>query len=174
MYYLGIVLKKDMNDGYINAEYVLCKCKSKSNNRTGLRVFRYGSSLFKNAKKVIVPTIDSHPELIDFLSNYRTRDIMHTTGKKHDLSKKYAPEGALFWFECNEYGEDLGNKIFIKRIPDKSVGKKNDDGKERLEEWYEQEFLFKDLLKDDESFVLINKKVQLTQQNPKWIKKKKG
>ena len=50
----------------------------------------------------------------------------------HEETKKYYPKGALFWFECNKFGEPLGSAVFIEKIPRKIKGKE-DSGMQRLE-----------------------------------------
>lgn len=51
--------------------------------------------------------------MIDYLSTYRTQDKMY--------GKHYVPVGALFWFECNQYGDLLGSCYFIKTVPDQDL-----------------------------------------------------
>lgn len=50
---------------------------------------------------------------------------------KHEETKKYYPKGALFWFECDEYGEPLGTAVFIENVPRKHKGP-TDSGLRRL------------------------------------------
>ena len=62
-----------------------------------------------NIPKAMVTSMDEHEDMIDYLSTYRTQDKMH--------GKHYVPYGALFWFECNQYGDLMDNCYFIKKVP---------------------------------------------------------
>lgn len=90
--------------------------------------------------KVLVNDPANHPELVDFLSGYRTRDHMH--GDKaydHEETKKYYPKGALMWFPCDPHGDRLNKPpIFVKRLPDLKVKGMSDQGKNRLEKANEE------------------------------------
>lgn len=68
--------------------------------------------------KVIVTDPENSQSLVDYLSAYRTYG--HVAGSKKRL--KYFPQGALFWFECDKYGRRTGPAIYIKHVPDKTVG----------------------------------------------------
>ena len=123
-YFLGIVAKDDLLKGIIVPSFILCQSSGKSAARSGYRVMRVDTKLIQQYSVVMVARIDEHPELIEYLSNYRTRDHMHTSKRRgHKRTMKYTPEGALFWFECTSEGayEYRGRKIFIKTIPDKAV-----------------------------------------------------
>lgn len=166
MYYLGIVLAKDINDGYINAEYVLCKSLGRSKNRSPYRVYRYGNPTFFSIPRILFPIPYCSNDLIDFLSNYRTRDHIHIKGRSIARTKKYTPVGALFWFECNKYGEPTGKKIFIKRIPDKKYSR--DNAKNELMKKIERKRLtVNELLKDDVIYETEEKRIKLTQRKKK-------
>ena len=118
-YFLGIVLEQDIFNGTIMPAYILCQAKVCSENRSGWRVVRQDEDnpVFR-MKPVIVKTMQENQHMIDFLSNYRTRDHMH--GDKNYKAKdtrKYYPKGALFWFECTPKGKWLRNAIFVKKVP---------------------------------------------------------
>lgn len=132
MYFLAIVAKEDLLRGNIAPSYILCASMSNSENRSPWRVYRANTNF--NCPRVLVKWPTGNEAMEDFLSHYRTRDHMHGDKRyKHSSTKKYYPEGALFWFECNEYGEADGPAIFIKNVPDKSIAQ-SDGGKQRLEE----------------------------------------
>lgn len=85
--------------------------------------------------KVLVTSLVDNDAMIDFLCAYRTRDHMHGDKRyKHEDTKKYYPHGALFWFECNQYGEPTGTAIFIEKIPRRMKSGKTDSGFARLQE----------------------------------------
>ena len=72
--------------------------------------------------KALVRELEGHEDMIAFLSNFRTRDHMHGARRwKHERTKKYYPEGALFWFECDVYGRQNGPAYYIKHVPDPSA-----------------------------------------------------
>lgn len=145
MFFLAIVSHEDLLAGNIEPSYTLCWSQGNSPNRSSWRVYRANAS-FTNIRKVLVKHPSGNEAMIDFLSHYRTRDYMHTKKSKraHQRSKKYYPEGALFWFECNEYGEKTGAAIFVKRIPDPSIST-SDDGLRRLIEYQSQRIHLNDL-----------------------------
>ena len=136
LYYLGIVAMEDIRKGIFEPSYVLCQSNGKSENRSGLRVAKADSNMILNMKKLLIGDINNHPELIEFLSNYRTRDHMHGDKKfRHKRTLKYTPEGGLFWFPCTIRGRRAEEQkpIFVKLVPD-SAGRSPDDGFARLKE----------------------------------------
>lgn len=148
MYFLAIVSRDDLLCGNIVPSYILCQSHGGSESRSPWRVYR-ANTVLANCPKVLVRSIAGNEIMIDFLSAYRTRDHMHGSKRyRHKSTKKYYPEGALFWFECNIYGEPTGRSIFIKRIPDKTI-KGEDGGFTRLKEHLEQKPTTKDLLTSD-------------------------
>ena len=97
-YFLGIVAMEDMLEGNMMPSYIVCQSKRKSESRSGLRVVKANSTMV-GMDKLLVANIHAHPELIDFMSNYRTRDHMHTKNlRQRARTRKYTPEGGLFWF----------------------------------------------------------------------------
>lgn len=134
MYFLAIVSREDLLRGNIAPSYVLCQSHGDSQNRSPWRVYRANTPLV-NCPKVLVRYPSGNDAMIDFLSSYRTRDHMHRARYYHHVhTLKYFPEGALFWFECNDYGEQTGPAVFVKTVPDASMQVKNDTGKQRLEQ----------------------------------------
>lgn len=130
MYFLAIVADEDVKNGNFVPSYVLCKSCGTSQNRSPWRVYR--EDLARNVPRVLVRSMNGKEQMIDFLSQYRTRDHMHGLKRyDHLLTKKYHPKGALCWFECNEYGEQTGPAVFIKRVPDERIVG-NDGGFQRL------------------------------------------
>lgn len=122
MYFLAIVAKSDLLRGRIVPSYTLCVSHGTSENRSPYRVYK-ANSTHANAPKVLVSSIHDQKPLIDFLSNYRTRIHMHKARYcKKSTTQKYYPEGALFWFPCNEYGEQIDAAIFVKTVPDSKAG----------------------------------------------------
>lgn len=132
--YLGIVAQEDLTNGIIEPSYILCQSHGKSEARSGWRVMRQDdSNVFRNMNKVLVKSIIGNDQMIHFLCNYRTRDHPHNDKKhKYEETKKYYPIGALFWFQCDEYGEPNGAAIFIQKIPVKHSGRTTDDGFQKL------------------------------------------
>lgn len=121
MYFLAIVSQEDLLRGNIVPSFFLCQSHGGAESRGPWRVYRADTAL-ASCPKVLVRSPVGNDAMIDFLSAYRTRDHMHNSRKyKHHQTKKYHPEGALFWFECNIYGEPIGSAIFIKCIPDKTI-----------------------------------------------------
>lgn len=134
-HYLGIVTEEDLEDGYIVPSYILCQAHGESTARSGWRVIKQTeNNSLKNMNKVLVKTIIGHEDMIEFLCSYRTRD--HPHGNRHytyEETKKYYPKGALFWFECNKYGEPGEYAIFITRVP-RNIKGKTDAGFQMLKE----------------------------------------
>jgi len=134
MFFLAIVSQEDLLRGNIVPSYILCKSHGVSENRSPYRVYRANTPLV-GCPKVLVKWPSGNDILIDFLSHYRTRDHMHNDEQyHHESTKKYYPEGALFWFECNDYGEATGPAVFVKRVPDRTMQATTDAGKQRMEE----------------------------------------
>jgi len=127
MYFLAIVLRKNIEDGEIYPAHILCQSNGRSEHRTGWRVCNVTTGKPCGLPKVMVYSPYGNDEIIRFLSNFRTRDHMHNGGYEHEATKKYYPEGALFWFECNRYGEMTGPALFVKFVPD-PYGEKCDAG----------------------------------------------
>lgn len=155
-WFLAIVKKEDGKHGNFLPYYVLCKSKGTSENRSGLRVVKYGSSLYK-MNRALVTDINRNNHLIDFMSNYRTRDHMH--GSKHYRHKstmKYYPQGYLCWFPCNAYGEQIGPPLFVKTVPDPPKGSNTDDGFQNLKEFMEYRPTVSELVTEDPSFETIS------------------
>lgn len=133
MYFLAIVSQQDLMRGNIVPSYTLCQSHGASENRSPWRVYKANTSL-ATCPKVLVRSLHGNEAMIDFLSAYRTRDHMHGSKRyRHHNTMKYRPEGALFWFECNDYGEQTGPAVFIKRIPDPTIHG-SDGGLQRLKE----------------------------------------
>ena len=63
-------------------------------------------------------TLTGNEAFISLMVNYRRRDHKISDGFAPELCKKYYPKGALFYFECDEYGRQTGPAVFIKRVPD--------------------------------------------------------
>lgn len=66
-----------------------------------------------NIPKALVTSLNGNEDMIDYMSSYRTQDKLH--------GKHYVPQGGLFWFECNEYGDFKGPCYFIKKVPDQEL-----------------------------------------------------
>ena len=127
MFFMGIVKKEDADRSIFNPTYILCQAHGGSENRTGWRVVKTGSR-YGNMNKVLVATPCGHDDMIAFLSNYRTRDHMHGSRRHtYESTKKYYPEGFLCWFTCNQFGDQIGEAILIKKVPDRTK-RKTDDG----------------------------------------------
>lgn len=131
-FFLGLVAQEDLLNGNIQPSYILCKSHGGAESRSGYRVYRCDEG--RRGPIVLVTEPKGNDDLVDFLSSYRTRDHIHTMGRKHEKSKKYYPKGALFWFECNRAGEQTGPAIFIQRVPVRIKHEKGDQGFERLKE----------------------------------------
>lgn len=119
-YFLGIVVDQDILHGDMSPSYIVCQSHGLSEKRSGWRVIRQDKTnkALRNMNKVLVKSLIGNDLLINYMCNYRTRDHMHGDKKySHEQTKKYYPKGALFWFECNQYGEPNGTAIFIKRVP---------------------------------------------------------
>lgn len=133
MYFLAIVSQQDLLRGNIAPSYILCQSHGTSEQRSPWRVYRANTPLAK-CPKALVKWPSGNDAMIDFLSRYRTRDHMHGARRYyHSSTQKYYPEGALFWFECNDYGEITGPAVFVKRVPDETMHVRWDGGKQRLE-----------------------------------------
>jgi len=148
MYFLAIVTEENIKAGIIVPAYILCKSKGKSENRSGWRVTNVTSGKPCTMPKLVVNTPTGHNEMIDFLSSFRTRDHMHGDDNfDHEDTKKYYPHGALFWFECNKYGDPTGQCLYVKSVPEKRH--KTDGGFEKLKEFLNTKPYLKDLLVED-------------------------
>lgn len=131
-YFLAIVSQDDLLKGDIAPSYIVCQSHGTSENRSSWRVIRQDKSnkLLRNMNKVLVTSLLGNDLLIDFMCNYRTRDHAHGDPRySYEETRKYYPKGALFWFECNKYGEPLGTAIFIIKVPlNKNVRFAESDG----------------------------------------------
>jgi len=155
MYFLAIVSQQDHLRGMIEPSYILCKSGGDSPSRSPWRVYRANEN-FPGVSKVLVKWPSGSEEMIDFMSHYRTRDHMHQSGNyRHERTKKYYPKGALFWFECNEYGEAEGPAVFVKFVPDPDIVK-TDNGKQRLDDALSHELSAADILCRDPWSVSLN------------------
>lgn len=115
--FLAIVSQQDLNAGNIVPSFVLCQSHGMSAARSGWRIVRQNTGLSR-MPKVLVTSLTGNEHMIDFMSSYRTRDHMHgDTAYTHEETKKYYPKGALFWFICDRYGDELGPAVFIKCVP---------------------------------------------------------
>ena len=94
-----------------------------------------------NIPKAMVTSVYGHEDMIDYMSTYRTQDKM---GGKH-----YLPEGGLFWFSCNEYGDFTGHVIFIKNVPDEKLLEQSYLGKGYRKRKPKKKPKFKQLFTDD-------------------------
>ena len=148
MYFLAIVAKQDLLRGNIVPSYILCKSGGMSDARSPWRVYR-ANAMPRGVSKVLVKWPSGSDIMVDFLSRYRTRDHMHAARfYHHEHTKKYYPEGALFWFECNDYGEVTGPAVFVKTVPDQ-LAHKQDSGKQRLEQMLAHDPSVAELLAND-------------------------
>lgn len=135
MFFMGIVAKDDMDKGIFEPSYILYRSKGTSQNRSGIRVYRSNVNVSANMQKLLAYVPYGNEGLIDFMSHYRTRDHMHKDQKyDHAETKKYYPQGGLFWFQCDVYGNRTGAAIFIKNVPDKSRTAA-DDGMKVLQQY---------------------------------------
>lgn len=152
-YYLAIVKKKDLLRGEIIPSYILCKTQGTSEARAPWRVAQRESTLGA-MPKVLVTMPYGHEEMIDFLSAYRTRDKMYHPGtRKTKKTRKYYPEGALFWFPCDLEGVQKGPALFIKRVPDPVIGREADQGFNRLKAFWARKQLMSETLSKDGALV---------------------
>lgn len=120
MYFLAIVAKEDLLNGNIVPSYILYKTNISTNSRTPWRIYR--ANVKVGCSKLLAKWPTGNDTMVEFMSKYRTRDFGHSSPlHSHESTKKYYPEGALFWFECNQYGEATGPAVFVKRIPDRSL-----------------------------------------------------
>lgn len=108
-WFLALVLKEDVASGAFWPSFILCQARTTSDKRTGYRVIKQvAGEPAVNIPKVMVTELIGHDDLINFLSVYQANDIK----KGH-----YHPVGALFWFECNQYGEPTGHAVYIRNVP---------------------------------------------------------
>ena len=121
-YFLAIVKQKDMKNGNIIPSYILCKDSGTSENRAPWRIIQPGSQV-SHLPKVLVTSLIGNETMIDFMSAYRTRDKNYMTHRKGKATQKYYPEGALFWFPCDIYGNIKGAALYIKHVPDPELKK---------------------------------------------------
>ena len=109
-YFLGLTLKRDVLNGSFWPSYVLCQARTTSENRTGFRVIKQlDGEPSKNLPRVLVTDPFKHDELLDFLSVYQTQDCFKGV--------HYHPEGALCWYECNQYGDPTGLVLYARKVP---------------------------------------------------------
>ena len=151
-HYLGIVAEDDYQKGIIIPSYILCKSYGKSEARSGWRVVKQNKdSPLLNMPKVLVRSMLDHDDMIEFLSRYNTRDHIHGSEKySHEETMKYYPEGAMFWFSCNEYGEPGSYALFIKKVPD---GKCVTSSFQKLKESRSRKIPIKDVFLKDKHFI---------------------
>lgn len=105
---LGIIARDDMISGNFRPSYVLCKQKDGLSNSCMKRcdlVTPHNIKLYKDRN-------DSEA-LIEYYGAYRPKSWDETEQKYISI----IPEGGLFWFECNRFGELTDQNIFIMRVP---------------------------------------------------------
>lgn len=139
MYFLAIVPEENVRQGVLLPGYILCKTHGVSRTVTQWRVSNVMNGERCKWPKLLIDRPLEHPEMIDYLRCYRTRSHMHKGKYIYEKTKKYFPKGALFWFECDEYGVMTGETIYVMRVPDFSQGKITDQGKKRLLEYFNRE-----------------------------------
>ena len=122
MYFLAIVSRDDQLQGKIEPSYVLRKADNKTDTRSGFFVTRENSSKYRNMPKILVKTLTGNEALISQLTHYRRKDHKPDHGTyTPEECRKYYPVGALFYFECDEYGDRTGPAVYIRNVPDKTV-----------------------------------------------------
>lgn len=152
MYFLAIVTDENIKAGLILPGYILCKSQGTSPNRSGWRVSNMTIKDTVSYPKLLVDSVNGREEMIEFLSAYRTRDHVHNDPKyTHEETKKYYPKGALFWFECDKYGDIEGPALFVKRVPEKN--KSLDHGFKMLKEAWQHTKDIKELLLGEEEAI---------------------
>ena len=145
-----------MLKGNFVPSYVLCKTRGTRDTRAPWRVVRPDNALGA-MPKVLVSTIPGHEEMIDFMSAYRTRDRMYHKGKrKSKATRKYCPDGALFWVPCDIEGIQKGPALFIKRVPDPLLRSQPDQGFARLKAFLEKRPLMSEILTKDVNFYALS------------------
>lgn len=139
MFFLAIVPDENIRRGILNPGFILCKSHGKSEKRTQWRVSNVVNGEKCKYPKLLVRNPFEHPEMIDFMRFYRTREHMHKGKYIHKATKKYYPRGGLFWFECDKYGEQTGYSIFVMKVPSWSSKRKVDEGAKNLIEYLNRE-----------------------------------
>ena len=167
-YFLAIVAGDDLDRWGICPSYSRCQSHGHTETRSGWRVVKQTQrDTFPNMGKVLVTSLIGNDTMIDFLRSYRTREHMHGDKRyDHEATKKYYPEGALFWFGCNRYGEPTGESVFIRRVPDEQRGK-TDAGFERLRQAQARLPTLKELLCAEPGFDAL----ETTHVKPKLVQK---
>lgn len=113
-YFLGLTLTEDILNGSFWPSYVLCRARTTSTARTGLRVVKQlDGNPTSSLPKVLVTETTGHEDLLNFLSVYQTQD-----GFK---GVHYHPEGMLCWYSCNRYGEPIGGIVLDRKVPIKNL-----------------------------------------------------
>lgn len=112
MYWLlALVLDANIRDGTWWPAFILCQSWTTNEKRSGWRIIAQKDGVpTSNLPKVLVTEITGHEDMIQFMSSYQKTD---PKTKKH-----YHPKGALCWFSCNQYGDPMGEVVFIKRVPE--------------------------------------------------------
>jgi hypothetical protein len=97
---------------------------------------------------------------------------MHGDEKySHEDTKKYYPEGALFWFECNKYGERSGPAYFVRNVPYKKYRQKTDKAFETLKEIREAPLDFKNILLDEQLMYPYGEYVFVPLPDARWSRR---
>lgn len=139
MFFLAIVPDENIRRGFIYPGYILCKTHGKSKKRSQWRVTNVVNGQKCRFPKLLVRNPFEHPEMIEFLRYYRTREHAHKEKYIHEATKKYYPKGGLFWFECDKYGEQTGCTIFVMKVPSIPKGRRADGGSKALAEFLRHE-----------------------------------
>lgn len=168
-YFLAIVLQENLIEGEIWPAYILCKTKGRATTRSGIMVKNMTNTSQMSLTPLYVKNPEEHPELVEFLSHFRTRDHRHDSKYDHELTKKYYPHGALFWFECTATNRQTGNCIYVKRVPDKSSSRQTDQGLAVLNEFIDREVNFKELFMDEGGMDMINVHKEICQKPGKSV-----
>lgn len=168
-YYLAIVKEKDLLKGNITPSYILCKTNGKSENRSPWHVVQAQHDN-GNLPKLLVTSLVGNDFIIEFMSNYRTRDKHYYIKGRHTKAmRKYYPKGALFWFPCDINGIQKGPALFVKRVPDKTCAQ-TDQGLQIYKRFVDYKPTLKEVLSRDASVLdLVQSNVK-----PKLFQSKRG
>lgn len=143
-YFLGIVLQRNLRRGIIEPSFILCRDQSVS--RSGFQMVRVGGKRDKLPRALVTTPLE-HPELEQYAATYRYRERPPGDTRYHRRKrlKKYVV-GALFYFECNAYGERAGPALFVTRTPVTRSGAINNNNKKNLEDAMRRRKSVKELL----------------------------
>lgn len=118
-YYLGIVLDKDWESGWIFPTYVLCQNHLKKETAFAVRKQDPTNIIQqRRLQKILVTEPYGNENIVDYISHYMDQN-------PQERKKSFFPEGYLCYFPCDIYGtpDRRAFAIIVHHVPVKRKAK---------------------------------------------------